>query len=221
MSIAGAWVGVIARWAAEGGGAEPPRALTILRAWRSTGRWCGARLCPWSGLLSRCPTVSAADATVCDLPGHPLLPRSTSLTFMMVYVWSRRNKYVNMNFMGLFNFTAPYLPWVLLVFSIMLGHSPKVDLLGLLVGGSESLLCPYPEGRDLGRIDAGPQLKDSPAAGHLYYYLADVYPRIFPQRPRPLRTPQVLKWMFGQGLGPSVAGLRVETAPGARVVGAQ
>lgn len=52
----------------------------------------------------------------------------------MVYVWSRRNKYVNMNFMGLFNFTAPYLPWVLLVFSVMLGHSPKVDLMGLLVG---------------------------------------------------------------------------------------
>lgn len=32
------------------------------------------------------------------------------------------------------NFTAPYLPWVLLGFSVILGSSPGVDLLGLLVG---------------------------------------------------------------------------------------
>eukprot|EP00475_Leptophrys_vorax_P030823 TRINITY_DN4646_c0_g1_i2.p1 TRINITY_DN4646_c0_g1~~TRINITY_DN4646_c0_g1_i2.p1 ORF type:complete len:185 (+),score=5.70 TRINITY_DN4646_c0_g1_i2:194-748(+) len=36
----------------------------------------------------------------------------SSLTFMMVYVWGRRNPNVQMSFLGLFNFTAPYLPWV-------------------------------------------------------------------------------------------------------------
>ena len=50
-----------------------------------------------------------------------------SLTFMMVYVWGRRNRYVQMSFLGLFSFTAPYLPWVLLIFSCMLGSSPVVD----------------------------------------------------------------------------------------------
>ena len=39
-----------------------------------------------------------------------------------------------MSFLGLFNFTAPYLPWVLLIFSVMLGKSPLVDLLGMVVG---------------------------------------------------------------------------------------
>lgn len=34
-----------------------------------------------------------------------------SLSFQ-VYVWSRRNPFVQMNFLGLFSFTAPYLPWV-------------------------------------------------------------------------------------------------------------
>jgi len=58
----------------------------------------------------------------------------SSLTFMMVYVWGRRHQYVNLSFLGIFNFTAPYLPWVLLAFSVMLGSSPKVDLLGMVAG---------------------------------------------------------------------------------------
>lgn len=58
----------------------------------------------------------------------------SSLTFMMVYVWGRRNPYVQMSFLGLFSFTAPYLPWVLLGFSMLLGSSPVVDLLGMAVG---------------------------------------------------------------------------------------
>lgn len=39
-----------------------------------------------------------------------------------------------MNFLGLFTFTAPYLPWVLVAFSALIGGSPIPDLLGLLVG---------------------------------------------------------------------------------------
>jgi Derlin-2/3 len=58
----------------------------------------------------------------------------SSLTFMMVYVWGRKNENVNMSFLGLFSFTAPYLPWVLLAFSTFLGSSPVVDLLGCAVG---------------------------------------------------------------------------------------
>eukprot|EP00245_Coleochaete_scutata_P007199 TRINITY_DN22324_c0_g1_i1.p1 TRINITY_DN22324_c0_g1~~TRINITY_DN22324_c0_g1_i1.p1 ORF type:complete len:239 (-),score=34.36 TRINITY_DN22324_c0_g1_i1:763-1479(-) len=57
-----------------------------------------------------------------------------SLTFMMVYVWGRRNPNVQMSFLGLFSFTAPYLPWVLLGFSVLLKSSPLIDLLGMAVG---------------------------------------------------------------------------------------
>jgi Derlin-2/3 len=70
-----------------------------------------------------------------------------------------------MSFLGLFSFTAPYLPWVLLIFSCMLGSSPVVDLLGM-------------------------------AAGHVYYFLEDVYPTMTNRRV--LSTPAVVRYAFGQ-----------------------
>lgn len=57
-----------------------------------------------------------------------------AFTIMLVYVWSRRNPYVRMNFFGLLNFQAPYLPWVLLAFSLLLGNAVLVDLMGIAVG---------------------------------------------------------------------------------------
>lgn len=57
-----------------------------------------------------------------------------AFTIMLVYVWARRNPLVRMNFFGLLTFQAPYLPWVLLGFSLLLGNSVSVDLLGMAVG---------------------------------------------------------------------------------------
>ncbi|CAB0029719.1 unnamed protein product [Trichogramma brassicae] len=57
-----------------------------------------------------------------------------AFTIMLVYVWSRRNPLIRMNFFGLLNFQAPYLPWVLLGFSILLGNAVWVDLIGIAVG---------------------------------------------------------------------------------------
>ncbi|XP_051829379.1 derlin-3 isoform X2 [Antechinus flavipes] len=57
-----------------------------------------------------------------------------AFTIMLVYVWSRRNPYLRMNFFGLLNFQAPFLPWVLMAFSLLLGNSILVDLLGIAVG---------------------------------------------------------------------------------------
>ncbi|KAG5413622.1 hypothetical protein IGI04_001189 [Brassica rapa subsp. trilocularis] len=88
---------------------------------------------------------------------------SNSLTFMMVYVWSKQNPYIHMSFLGLFTFTAAYLPWVLLGFSVLVGASPWGDLLGMI-------------------------------AGHAYYFLAFVYPRMTDRRP--LKTPSFLKALF-------------------------
>ncbi|XP_009762340.1 derlin-2.2-like [Nicotiana tabacum] len=88
---------------------------------------------------------------------------SNSLTFMMVYVWSKQNPFIHMSFLGLFTFTAAYLPWVLLGFSVLVGASAWVDLLGMI-------------------------------AGHAYYFLEDVYPRMTGRRP--LKTPAFIKAMF-------------------------
>jgi len=63
-----------------------------------------------------------------------LLFLGQALTIMLVYIWSRRNPYIRMNFFGVLNFQAPYLPWVLLGFSILLGNTPWVDLMGIAVG---------------------------------------------------------------------------------------
>jgi Derlin-2/3 len=57
-----------------------------------------------------------------------------SLTFAMVYLWSRRNESVSLSFLGLVNFSAPFLPWLLLLFTVLFGASATVDLLGIAVG---------------------------------------------------------------------------------------
>ncbi|XWS19434.1 hypothetical protein CRYUN_Cryun31cG0015500 [Craigia yunnanensis] len=88
---------------------------------------------------------------------------SNSLTFMMVYVWSKQNPFIHMSFLGLFTFTAAYLPWVLLGFSVLVGASAWVDLLGMI-------------------------------AGHAYYFLEDVYPRMTGRQP--LKTPSFIKALF-------------------------
>lgn len=67
---------------------------------------------------------------------------------------------MQLSFLGLFTFTAPYLPWVLLGFSLMIGSSPVVDLLGMV-------------------------------AGHIYYFLEDVYPQMSGRRL--LATPGIIK----------------------------
>ncbi|CAH0563783.1 unnamed protein product [Brassicogethes aeneus] len=63
-----------------------------------------------------------------------LLFLGQAFTIMIVYIWSRRNPDVRMNFFGLINFQAPYLPWVLLGFSVLLGNAVYVDLMGIAVG---------------------------------------------------------------------------------------
>lgn len=58
----------------------------------------------------------------------------SALTFTMAYVWGRRNEDVKMSFLGFLHFNAPYLPWVMLTFSVLIGNSITMDLIGILVG---------------------------------------------------------------------------------------
>lgn len=57
---------------------------------------------------------------------------------------------VRMSFWGLFTFTAPYLPWVMLGFGFLLGNDAMVDFVGILIGHLYYFLwdiCPIMFGR--------------------------------------------------------------------------
>ena len=56
----------------------------------------------------------------------------SSLTFMLVYLWGKRNPGMQISLLGLLAFNAPYLAWVLLGFSLLLGHDVSSDLLGIV-----------------------------------------------------------------------------------------
>jgi Derlin-2/3 len=56
-----------------------------------------------------------------------------AFTQVFVYVWSRRNPFTLLNFLG-FIVRAPYLPYVFMAFSFMLGGDIMDDLIGVVVG---------------------------------------------------------------------------------------
>lgn len=81
-------------------------------------------------------------------PSVPFLGHS--LSQVLVYIWSRRNPDTRLAFLGLLVFNAPYLPWVLMAFSLLMhGTIPKDEILGVVVG-------------------------------HVYYFFCDVWPGIYP-----------------------------------------
>lgn len=98
-------------------------------------------------------------ATVSLLLITTLTPISTSgflgpsLSQTLVYIWSRRNPDTRLAFLGLLVFNAPYLPWVLMGFSLcMHGSIPRDEILGVVVG-------------------------------HVWYFFSDVWPGVFGGRP--------------------------------------
>lgn len=71
--------------------------------------------------------LAIASVTVMPFLGH-------SLSSTLVYIWSRRNPETRLSFFG-FVFTAPYLPWVLMAFSLVLnGAIPTDEILGVVIG---------------------------------------------------------------------------------------
>lgn len=127
-----------------------------------------------------------------------------AFTIMLVYVWSRRNPNVRMNFFGLLNFQAPFLPWVLMGFSLLLGNSIIVDLLG-------TNHCPLQSFCYSFGIYKEPKgivydwwctvwvmlvlkcfyLFRGIAVGHVYFFLEDVFPNQ-PGGGRWLKTPSIM-----------------------------
>ncbi|KAI8577673.1 hypothetical protein K450DRAFT_251204 [Umbelopsis ramanniana AG] len=93
--------------------------------------------------------LSAIALLICSIivPMADMPFLGSPLAFTLVYIWSRRNPYIRLSFMGVLVFSAPYLPWVLLGFSLLINsHLPMGDVLGI-------------------------------AVGHVYYFLEDVWPR--------------------------------------------
>ncbi|EEQ30344.1 derlin-2 [Microsporum canis CBS 113480] len=73
----------------------------------------------------------------------------SSLSASLVYIWGRKNPDTRLSFLGLLVFTAPYLPFVLMAFSLVVhGTIPKDEICGAVVG-------------------------------HIWYYFTDVYPSVY------------------------------------------
>ncbi|KAK9474016.1 Derlin [Dipodascopsis tothii] len=94
---------------------------------------------------------SASLLALSPLVSLPFL--GSPLSFSLVYIWARRNPSTRLSFVGLFVFSAPYLPWVLFGFSLLLNNAlPKGDLMGI-------------------------------AVGHVYFFFEDVFPGMYGWRP--------------------------------------
>ena len=56
------------------------------------------------------------------------------MTSIILYVWSRTNPHVRLSLMGVLQFNAPFLPYVMILFSLLLGQSVMEDVVGLGIG---------------------------------------------------------------------------------------
>ena len=69
----------------------------------------------------------------------------SALSSTLIYIWSRKNPDTMLSFLGLLVFKAPYLPWVLLGFSVVMhGTIPKDEMCGIVVGHSTSTSLLHP-----------------------------------------------------------------------------
>lgn len=84
--------------------------------------------------------VLLAFAATCLLILSPVTAQpflGSPLAFVLVYIWSRRNRHVRLSLFGLLVVTAPYLPWSLVIFGWLLRGSLKAvmgDISGIAVG---------------------------------------------------------------------------------------
>ena len=96
----------------------------------SSGRNSPARFA-WLLLYATSSLVALSPWVSMPFLGNPL---SSSL----VYIWSRRNPETKLSLLGLLVFTAPWLPWVLMAFSLLIhGRIPKDEIIGNIVGHGE------------------------------------------------------------------------------------
>ncbi|THV83359.1 putative membrane protein [Aureobasidium pullulans] len=77
----------------------------------------------------------AATTLLCLAPLVSVVFLGSILSSTLVYIWSRRHPDVQLSFLGLFIFRAPFLPWVMIALSVVMhGQWPKDELCGIAVG---------------------------------------------------------------------------------------
>jgi hypothetical protein len=59
---------------------------------------------------------------------------SSSLIMCVIYYWSRCNPEEIATFMFGLSFKSKYLPWVMVIFTTLLGGNPMLEILGIIVG---------------------------------------------------------------------------------------
>ncbi|KAI5251813.1 putative membrane protein [Aureobasidium subglaciale] len=83
----------------------------------------------------------AATTLLCLAPVVSVVFLGSILSSTLVYIWSRRHPDVQLSFLGLFIFRAPFLPWVMIALSVVMhGQWPKDELCGVAVGHGELFL---------------------------------------------------------------------------------
>jgi Derlin-2/3 len=81
----------------------------------------------------------ASTLLLCIAPIFSMAFLGSALSSTLIYIWSRKNPDTMLSFLGLLVFKAPYLPWVLLAFSLLMhGTVPKDEMCGIVVGHSTS-----------------------------------------------------------------------------------
>lgn len=86
--------------------------------------------------------VFASSALLVLAPVLGMAFLGSALSSTLIYIWSRKNPDTMLSFLGLLVFKAPYLPWVLLAFSLVMhGTVPKDEMCGIVVGHGELLSC--------------------------------------------------------------------------------
>ena len=79
----------------------------------------------------------ASTLLLCIAPMFSMAFLGSALSSTLIYIWSRKNPDTMLSFLGLLVFKAPYLPWVLLGFSVVMhGTVPKDEMCGIVVGHS-------------------------------------------------------------------------------------
>lgn len=117
----------------------------------------------------------------------------SALSSSLVYIWSRRNPETRLSFLGLLVFTAPYLPWVLMAFSLVLhGTVPKDEICGVIVG--HGMFSPTPSSLPVCR-SAFIAIVRTDTRSTVWYFFSDVYPSLHNGQ-RPLDPPQFWRNLF-------------------------
>jgi derlin-1 len=110
-----------------------------------------------------------------------------SLILAIIYYWSRKNPEVQMSYLFGIRFKAIYFPWVLVAFNVVMGGTPILEVIGILVGHLYFFL------KDVMPAQSGRDLLVTP--GFLKYYFPN--PNAAP--PRPGQGPRQAGYHWGRG----------------------